>query len=201
MREHRLTAPMHDHTGDAAGDRDAVADRRHRGAAHDDGALWDCWRRRRDRLWRLALRWSGGDTAEAEDALGDAVVRSIIKHRVHGASVLRLEPWLERLLHNVCVDRHRRRRLALDAARALAPEQPWVTAAPEHADLLRRLAAELDGLAPALRDALVARSLDGRDYDEIAAGMGITPANARKRVQLARAALRARVHGRGRRAS
>src|SRR5262245_5875145 len=117
-----------------------------------DQDLWACWQRRRDRLWRLALRWSGGDRAEAEDALGDALVRSVIKHRTLGASVLRLEPWLERLLHNVCVDRHRRRRLALDAARALGRDEASTSATPEHSDLVRRLADELAELPRHLRE-------------------------------------------------
>lgn len=57
----------------------------------------------------------------------------------------------------------------------------------------RRLATELDRLAPPLRAALVLQIRDGLSYEEIAARIGVTPRMIKRYLLTAYAALRTRV--------
>jgi RNA polymerase sigma-70 factor (ECF subfamily) len=158
--------------------------------------FWTRWFACERRLRRLALRWMGGNRSEAEDAVSDAAVRALEKLTTTPPRADH-DVWLERLLYSVCMDRHRRRRTRERVcvrlhAPILAGDEPR---SPEDALLVRdrteRILGALDRLQPELRDAISLRFLDGRSYLEIASARGISAVNARKRVQLARAALRA----------
>src|SRR5262249_26281011 len=70
-----------------------------------DAAFWQIWLVHRDYLHRHSLRFSGGNAADAEDALSEAMLKaaqafSQMEIRNHRA-------WLVRLVYNACMDRFR----------------------------------------------------------------------------------------------
>jgi RNA polymerase sigma-70 factor (ECF subfamily) len=166
--------------------------------------FWAYWIENHDRLRRLAIQWMRGDVQEAEDALGDSALRAATKIALESYSVDDVRGWSHRLLFNACMDRHRRRaskRAALTAVQASGAAEALVGCAPGSPEslLAKRRAYEtlgtvIEELPEGQRRALLLRCVDGSSYAEIAARGGITEANARKRVQLARASLRRRVH-------
>lgn len=169
----------------------------------DERALeryWQHWVQHHEPLRRMALRWMHGDVDEAEDALGDAALRGALKAGLPGYRIVDLRAWLRRLLHNCCMDRYRRRAGGIKAATrvlrtgvadALVGRTPGCPEAlVVERETFRALEGRFGELPDEHRRALVARCVAEESYRDIAATAGITPANARKRVQLARAALR-----------
>jgi RNA polymerase sigma factor (sigma-70 family) len=104
-------------------------------------------------------------------------------------------PWLLTIARNSLIDSYRRgrvesaarRRLALEPIQISDSDVEWVLRAAAETDLLLRLSDEL----PADQfDALRARILDERDYEEIARELECSEAVVRKRVSRAIATLR-----------
>jgi len=145
---------------------------------------------------RLTSRMAGRlGHSEAEDLASEAVARGINRPAPDG----RQAPWIERIFQNLVADRGRRQMRRGGAAAPLPDDEAAASPAtgaanPEEALLAeeRRRALEqaLPAIPPELRDAVVARYYDDRDYAELAAASGITEATARTRVHRAMARLR-----------
>jgi RNA polymerase sigma factor (sigma-70 family) len=113
--------------------------------------------------------------------------------RSGGASAV---PWLLGIARNTLHTSIRRGSVAEDARRRIGLE-PLVLSdedlarVEELASVDPRIDRALRGLPPQLRDALVARVLDERDYEEIAAQLGCSQQVVRKRVSRGLSRLRA----------
>ncbi|HYI72147.1 MAG TPA: sigma-70 family RNA polymerase sigma factor [Skermanella sp.] len=162
----------------------------------------------RSYLHNLSLRWTAGNHAEAEDAVSDVFCRAVDVLSNGNTVVMNERAWLGRMLHNRCVDRHRRRRLeaqepldphqdgeAGDQAEAIGSHLPT----PENEVLNRELGIVLKHAVDALPDTLKGpfhmRLVNEESYCAIAERFGLSQANARKRVQQAREILRDRLTG------
>jgi len=119
---------------------------------------------------------------EAEDLASEAVARSLARPAPDG----RQAPWLETIFRNLLADRARgwARRgqpvsgtIFRDAVTAETPEDLVLAA-----ERARAVAAALPAMPVELREAVEARFFAEQDYDEMAAGRGITPTTARTRV-------------------
>ncbi len=120
----------------------------------------------------------------------------------HAQRIENLEAWLTRLTCNVCLDIHReRRRIGRGAINidtdAVAEPALMVKSTPESAyyscEVRVVIAKAIAGLPVALRDAANLRFIQETSYQLIASRLRITPENARKRVQQARALLREQI--------
>ncbi|MBZ4414787.1 sigma-70 family RNA polymerase sigma factor [Myxococcus sp. XM-1-1-1] len=164
--------------------------------------FWELWRQHQPRLLARSVRQLGGNHADAEDALGAAMLRAAEawpreSHRLHNP-----EAWLTRILHNTCVDQHRARaRRADDLTDDTCTEAtaPLHAPSPEHLLLERERARLLwrhvSQLPEALRQACVMRferDLDGRT---MAAQLGLTHVNTRRRLMRACQVLRVAMTG------
>lgn len=137
-----------------------------------------------------------GNHEDAEDLVQETFVRALTSlelYRGEGA----FGAWLLRIAVHAGRDHLRRRgrapkRFALEqlaeAGRELedkrAPGRPPSEA--DQRELTASLAAALDRLPTNLRAAVALRVLEGREYDEVAAALGIRPATARTQVMKAR---------------
>lgn len=149
------------------------------------------------------MKMMSGNMADAEDALGNAMVRAS-SHFAEGGgdTITNQRAWLSRLVHNSCIDFYRARSrqkrwteeiLAMadgDVIPSAPSPEPTPHEVAETGEAMRSLQRGLDALPDRLRVPLSLRFLEGLSYAEIADRLRITNCTARKRIQLARERLR-----------
>jgi len=164
--------------------------------------FWNVWETHCALLFRLSLHWTQGRRADAEDALSVAKLKAFLRFGARSSDIINERAWLIRLLYTTCIDMYRKRsreqaraedlERVLDSGEvmsgALSPEQRILQN--ERSARVSELFEELPG---PWREAMVERCLRRKSYGEIARESGTTPANVRKKVQLARAFLRRRL--------
>jgi len=164
-----------------------------------ESAFWDVWLAHRDYLRAHALRFSGGNLSDAEDALSDAMLKAA--NAFTKAAIRNQRAWLLRLVHNACMDHHRNNRrqsrLAKDIGDVDAQSAPAVAIQPERSpeDLLVAMQKIGDlkramGALPKFLAEPFLLHLDDRSDTEIAVNLNVTKEVVRKRRQMARALLR-----------
>jgi RNA polymerase sigma-70 factor (ECF subfamily) len=134
------------------------------------------------------LRHRGLATEEALDMTAEVFAAALIASRRYRPGEAPARAWLLGIARNKLAHRHRRAATETAARRKLGMARlTYSDEALERVDEL--LAAEphrytngTAALPPAERDAVVARVIEERDYDEIAAASGSTPAAVRQRV-------------------
>jgi len=177
-------------------------------AARGDGEAFDqLVRRHTPRMYRVALRITGGP-AEAEDVVQDAWIsawRGLGTFRAES----RVSTWLYRVVTNAALAQVRRRRptVSLDAALDSAGEGGYGLAdtglladtradpaeravRAEEVNAVHRAIAKLD---VAQRLPLVLRELEGLSYEEVAEVLQVSVPALRSRLHRARVALLARL--------
>ena len=168
----------------------------------DESAFWTLWQQYQRHLYAVCLRQMSGDESEADDAVSRSMMVARDRLPEHARRIENLEAWLTRLTCNVCLDIHReRRRLGRGAINidAEGPSEPalMVKWTPESAyyscEVRVVIAKAIAGLPVPLRDAADLRFIQETSYQIIASRLSITPENARKRVQQARALLREQI--------
>ena len=177
------------------------ASRRSRAVARETG-FWRVWLIHRAYLQGFSLRFSGGNAADAEDALSEAMLKAAAAFET--ATVQNPRAWLLRLVHNACMDRHRGHRRQHRIAEVAGhgdgcpfpivrpPLEPspedLLSAAQSDSELVQALGTLPRALAEPLR-----LHLDDRPDAEIAARLNVTKEVVRKRRQLAKDFLRRRL--------
>lgn len=161
--------------------------------------FWTRWLADQPYFRRMCVRWLRGNRQEAEDVLSRGSLRALEYLRRHPGGVERFRPWILRILFNLCLDTVRAagRCVAEPDEGGDAPALTAPGASPDRAVYCDELRGALSGafasLPPRLSVAFSLRVLDDLEYDDICRRLGITPENARKRVQQARARLRDRL--------
>jgi RNA polymerase sigma-70 factor (ECF subfamily) len=152
----------------------------------DRAAQEELLRRHHAGLHALAFRLTG-NPEDAEDLAQEGFVRAfraLAHYRGDGS----LEGWLRRIVVHLAQDRFRAR--GRSAEPIPLPEELAGGRRPERRlearELRRVLADALEGLQAPLRVALLLRTREGLEYDEIAQLTGVTPETARTRVMKAR---------------
>jgi RNA polymerase sigma-70 factor (ECF subfamily) len=134
------------------------------------------------------LRARGLRAEEALDMAAEVFATALIASRRYRPGEAPARAWLLGIARNKLM--HRGRRAAVESAARRKLGMPRLTYSDE---ALERVEELLDAeahtytngaaaLPPAERDAVVARVIEERDYDEIAAASGATPAAVRQRV-------------------
>lgn len=169
----------------------------------DDAVFWQVWLEHRAYLRSHSLRFAGGNVADAEDALSEAMLKAA--QSFSPTKIRNHRGWLLRLVHNACMDRHRsnsrQRRIAKDIMDGEAQSAPAVMIQPDRSpeDLLAALE-QVDDLRRAMNalPAFLAEPLflylDERSDGEIAKSLNVTKEVVRKRRQIARALLRRQIY-------
>ncbi len=167
-----------------------------------EAAFWPVWLEHRSYLRNHSLRFSGGNLADAEDALSDAMLKAV--QNFSPDKIRNHRSWLLRLVHNACMDRHRgnrrRQRVARDIMDGDARAAPAVVVQPDRSpEELLAAVEQVDGLRRALGtlpDFLaepLLLYLDERSDGEIAGSLNVSREVVRKRRQIARALLRQQI--------
>lgn len=161
-------------------------------------AFWAAWMTHEGLMKGLAMRLMQGNEADAEDALGAAMLRA--ERAFDPQAIHNPAAWFSRLVRNACIDHYRYRSRAPTLGDGMEttleedlPASPAALAPPRSGEdellsnegLRETLCAILE-LPEELMEPLLLRCLAERSYDEIARDMGLSNAAVRKRVQLAR---------------
>jgi RNA polymerase sigma factor (sigma-70 family) len=138
-------------------------------AAGSDEAFAALDERYRRRLVRFTRGFVAA-TADAEDAVQDAMVRAVRALRTGGSQPEAVGPWLHRIARNCALDvtAARRRHPVIELTDHLHPVSEDVECAVERRLGVHRLVADVGGLPDSQRSALVLRELEGRSYADIA---------------------------------
>jgi RNA polymerase sigma factor (sigma-70 family) len=160
--------------------------------------FWAVWMAHQTTLRRRSLRLSGGNRAEAEDALSVAMVRAA--QAFDRQPVQNPGAWLVRILYNACMDQHRQNvgRITMGSTEADLPSPAsaaWLREEPSPEEALDRQ--EWDAAWGRAMNALPAALveplrlyLDDWSDEDIAAHLSISRELVRKRRQLAKNRLR-----------
>lgn len=189
-----LSAPKRERSGRASDDAARGLDDRAlvaRARAGDDGAFDQLVRRHFERVYALLFRMIGNHE-DAEDLAQECFARA---HRAlpHFRGDAKLTTWLHRIALHIARD-HRRASLRRSDALRPGGDAEVVEAreghGPEEVAALSELSvgvrAGLDRLPWRLRAALVLRTLEDKEYEEVAETLGITVGTARVHVMKAR---------------
>jgi RNA polymerase sigma-70 factor (ECF subfamily) len=119
--------------------------------------------------WRML-----GDQTEAEDVAQEAMLRLWRQAVDWRAGEARVSTWLYRVVHNLCIDRMRRRRpqVPVDDAPEPVDPQPGVLERMAQSELGRSVAAAIAELPDRQRQALVLRHFEGWSNPEIGEALG-----------------------------
>jgi RNA polymerase sigma factor (sigma-70 family) len=114
--------------------------------------------------WRML-----GDPAEAEDVAQDAMLRLWRQAADWRAGEARVSTWLYRVVHNLCIDRMRRRRpqVAVEDAPEPVDPDPGVLERMAQSETGRAVAAAIGELPERQRQALVLRHFEGWSNPQI----------------------------------
>jgi RNA polymerase sigma-70 factor (ECF subfamily) len=136
------------------------------------------------------------DPAEAQDAAQEALVR-LWRNRdrvVPGGA----KPWLMRTVHNLCIDRIRKRkvRCEVDGGEQVdrrSDDNPGPGRLAESVELGRTIRRALAALPPEDRAVVLMREVQGMSYEEIAGALAVPLGTLKARLHRARDRLRARL--------
>ena len=160
-------------------------------ARTDAGAFRELYDRYADRVLGYHLRRSRDDDAAHELTAETFAQAWLARARFRDECGGSAGPWLFGIARNVLLASVRRRaleasareRLGMQARPVAEPDETW----------LEGLDEALDELPESQRRAIELRVLEDREYDDVAAALGTTPAAARVRVHRGLNALRTRL--------
>ena len=137
------------------------------------------------------------DPAEAQDVAQEAMMRlweNRARVQPEGA-----KPWLTRTVHNLCIDRIRKRRVRSEVGdgETVMSQQADTAASPqqraEAVEVSARILFSLESLAPRDRAVVLLREVQGMAYDEIAEVLDVPLGTLKARLHRARERLRTRL--------
>lgn len=155
--------------------------------------FWRLWNQHQRSLRRLCLREMNGHPADAEDALSEVMLKALDRLPSYEGRLRCPEAWLRRLARNVCIDlrreRHRKSETVERWRNAAQAEPEWnqpMLQIEAESNIHQRIAA----LPVLLRESFILHVVREIPARKAASLLGLTPANVRKRAQLARVRLR-----------
>jgi RNA polymerase sigma factor (sigma-70 family) len=167
-------------------------------AAGQSEAFWSVWNHFQKGLRQLCLREMNGHAPDAEDALSQVMLKALDRLPSCAGKISHLEAWLRRLARNLCIDlrRERHRRAEIGESWKLATLAEPISSQPAlHGEGESVIQQQIAALPVPLREPFVLHIVREIPVKQIASQLGLTPANVRKRVQLARARLRRDIAG------
>lgn len=142
---------------------------------------------------RLCLRWTAGNTHDAEDVMGQVCVKVLEAAGERADAVRNPRAWIARVMHNLCVDSGRaseRSRVLAETEVAAPNPSPPPDLGVSRIELVDALTEAVRRLPNHLREVVILRLVEEQSYEDICGALDISIPNARKRLQQARALLR-----------
>ncbi|ABG51754.1 RNA polymerase, sigma-24 subunit, ECF subfamily [Trichodesmium erythraeum IMS101] len=173
---------------------------RYNRTANIDRLFWQEWQKHQDYLYHCCVKWMGGNSINAEDALSMAMLKAREKVQKCHKTIDNFKAWLAKLTYNLCMDllkqsaRYHQKVEDLDLVLSRADGRtqrgdPFFAVAYGELEDFCRLA--IDNLPKRLRETF-ALFFKEYSYKEIATELSISEPNVRKRISQGRAILRER---------
>ena len=174
---------------------------KHKRTTNIDSLFWQEYQKHQEYLYRCCVKWMGGNSTNAEDALSMAMLKAREKIQQCSKTIENFKAWLAKLTYNLCMDLLKKSNgysqqvedLDLVVSRADGSTQggdPFLVAIYEELEDFCRLA--IDDLPKRLRETFVLLFHKQYSYKEIATELKISESNLRKRISQGRAILRKR---------
>ena len=166
-----------------------------------DSLFWLEWQKHQEYLYRCCVKWMGGNSTNAEDALSMAMLKAREKIQQCSRRIENFKAWLGKLSYNLCMDllkestRYNQGVEDLDlvisgADGSTQGGDPFFVVAYEELEDFCNLA--IDDLPKRLRETFVLLYQKQFSSQEIAAELNISDSNVRKRISRGRAILEKR---------
>lgn len=176
----------------------------HRLAAGETRAFWQLFQQYRDYLFRCCLKWTNGNSTEAEDLLSQATLKAWEKVQKYAGKIENFKAWVTMLIRNFWIDLKRRpcanqvEDIEVYAERedlglVSVGDTPAIALEREDKKMVIRRA--IDNLQPRLRETFILHFYEELSYQEIGDRQNITYQNVCKRISQARAILRLELRG------
>ena len=175
-------------------------------ASNIDSVFWHQWQQYRDYLYRCCIKWMGGNSTDAEDALSRAMLKAWEKAQKYAGEITNFKAWLTTLTRNLCVDIHRERSRGANRVEdievyARSEEQGLVQSentplcAVENSERKIVIRRAIDNLLTRLRETFILHFYQELSYPEIAEQQDISYQNVCKRISQARKILQEELRG------
>ena len=166
-----------------------------------DSLFWLEWQKHQDYLYRCCVKWMGGNSTNAEDALSMAMFKAREKIQQCSRRIENFKAWLGKLTYNLCMDllkesaRYNQGVEDLDlvisgADGSTQGGDPFLVVAYQELEDFYHLA--IDDLPKRLRETFVLFYHEQYSYEEITTELNISDSNVRKRISQGRAILEKR---------
>ncbi|MDE5104146.1 MAG: sigma-70 family RNA polymerase sigma factor [Trichodesmium sp. St19_bin2] len=165
-----------------------------------DWLFWQEWQKHQEYLYHCCVKWMGGNSINAEDALSMAMLKAREKVQKCHKTIDNFKAWFAKITYNLCMDllkqsaRYHQKVEDLDLVLSRADGRtqrgdPFFAVAYGELEDFCRLA--IDNLPKRLRETF-ALFIKEYSYQEIATELSISEPNVRKRISQGRAILRER---------
>jgi RNA polymerase sigma factor (sigma-70 family) len=162
-----------------------------------NSVFWQEWQAYRDHLYGCCLKWMNSNPIDAEEVLSQAMLKAWNEWQNYGSKIKYPKAWLTRIIHNFCMDLHRKRRreaLAIENIDDIKFEDypvfySRVGFAESHIldlELRAYIYHKIESLPPKLRDTFVLHYYQNKSYKDIAKLFLFSEENVRKCVRKAR---------------
>ncbi|HLO88112.1 MAG TPA: sigma-70 family RNA polymerase sigma factor [Nostocaceae cyanobacterium] len=158
--------------------------------------FWRLWESYQDYFYTCCLQWMGGNSHDAEDMLSQAMLKAWNEWPKYANAIKYPKAWLTRLVHNSCMDRHRKRQREAQGIEnienikedhsAFAFCGEFIESDISHQEMCKYLHYRIESLPEKLRYPFLLRYSEEKSYSDIAKQLVISEENVRKRIQKAR---------------
>jgi RNA polymerase sigma factor (sigma-70 family) len=163
--------------------------------------FWQLWESYQDYFYNLSLKWMGGNSHDAEDALNQAMLKAWNEWIKYAEDIIYPKAWLTRVIYNFCMDVHRKRKQEVlgienidDIKFADHPAFACRVGFPEchilNLEMRAYLHHRIESLPDRLRHPFILHYCQEKSYKNIAKQLALSEENVRKRIQQARRILK-----------
>lgn len=166
--------------------------------------FWQQWQQYQGYLHRCCIKWMGGNSFDAEDALSRVMLKAWEKVQKYAGEIANFKSWLTSLAHNLCMDIHRERSRGSNRVENIddyveeqelisSEDTPLYTVETDEKQVVIRRA--IDKLDDRLRETFILHFYHELSYPEIAQQQEISYQNVCKRISQARKILQEELRG------
>lgn len=159
--------------------------------------FWQLWKSYQDYFYNCCLKWMGGNSHDAEDALNQAMLKAWNEWTKSANKIIYPKAWLTRIIYNFCMDVHRKHKREAtgienidDIEFADHPAFASRVGFPEsnilNLEMRAYLHHRIESLPDRLRHPFILHCCQDKSYQDIAKQLALSEENVRKCIQEAR---------------